>query len=275
MRGLLQPFIRYGGILLFLLLEGISFFLIVRYNEGHNRIFFSSANAFFGNVYERYAGALNYFDLRRQNRQLQSENARLRRALRQSRYLDVAERDTMLGPDEIQKYVYLTARVIQNSISLNNNTLTVNRGSKHGLSPHQGVIDDRGIIGIVRNTSEHYAVVMSLLHREIKIPASVQGTNYFGSLVWQGNHPDRMTLQAIPKHAEFELGDTIVTSGYSELFPPGLPIGTVEASNLKSGESFYNIQVRLINDFYNLEYVYVIQNRMKAEIEELEEATGQ
>ena len=134
-----------------------------------------------------------------------------------------------------QQYEYIPALVINNSVNLQNNYLTVNRGLRHGVQPNAGVITSDGIVGITIKSSKRYSTVLSLLHRDTKISAMIKRNGYHGSLVWKTMNSRNMTLDAIPKHADVQMNDTIITSGYSSIFPEGLMIGVVDTSWLEAG----------------------------------------
>jgi rod shape-determining protein MreC len=279
MHNLLQLFEKFGGLMMFLFLEGICFYLIVSFNEGHNQIYLSSANSFTGTIYNITADVKNYFKLEKQNEKLLKDNQqlliekeRLRERLSQQEalLLDSLRQDIPPG-DTSGDFRFIGAKVINNSITFSNNKLTLNKGRMDGVVEHAGVINGRGIVGVVRNVSSNYASVMSILHRQTRISASVKGKEYFGTLVWKGGSPKIMKLEAVPKHAELEKGDTIVTSGYTHLFPPNIVIGTIKAKWKEDGNNFYNIDVELVNDMSTLQYAYICIHRNQEELLTLEQ----
>ena len=150
--------------------------------------------------------------------------------------------------------------------------MTLNRGKSHGIKSNTGVITNNGIVGVVQKVSKNYAGVMSILHHNTRISAKLKSSDYFGSLVWKKNDARYMYLDAIPKHAELEKGDTIITSGFSTMFPEGIMIGTVSKAKIIDGSNFYEIKVRLSSDMNNLNHVFVVNNLLKEEQEALEEA---
>ena len=223
MRNLLEFLARFGSFFLFLLLEALSLFLIIRFDDDKNHIFLSSANAAAGYLLKKYDAAADYFDIPRQMALLQQENLELRSQLANAYYNPKFELDTTLittrRPDSVylkataldslkqqdtlvtQVFSYIPANVISNSINLRNNTLTIDKGAIQGISTRMGVIGPDGIVGIVRNVSDHYASVISLLHSDIQISAAIQNKGYFGTLEWNEPDPRFMSLGAIPKHA--------------------------------------------------------------------------
>ena len=181
-------------------------------------------------------------------------------ALPDSIALDTTQRD----------YQVLSANIIKNSYSEANNYLTINKGSKDGILQDMGVISSRGVVGIVEKTSANYASVQSVLNAKSIINAKIAGTDHFGSLTWDRNDFRLVQLEDIPRQVPLRVGDTIVTGAMSSIFPEDIPIGVIESFDLNESQSFYAIDVRLFNDMTNLKPVYVILNRNRQEITELE-----
>ena len=269
---------RYGNFLLFLILEFYALYMVARYNKKQNEIYQSSANLVSGFVYENASTVRNYFSMQAVADSLARENAELRTQLEASKYITIQERgavrfpldtstihpDTAQKKDVIQQFNYIAAEVISNSVSRNDNYMTINRGSNHGIKMGMSVISPDGIVGIVRNVTPHYSQVMSILNKRISISAMIKRNRYFGSLVWDGINPRMMTLDNIPKHADVVRGDTIMTSGFSEAFPGEIRIGRVVDFRVRNG--FYAIDVELWNDLSNIRYVYVVENLMLLEL---------
>ncbi len=284
MRNLLSLFSNFGGVLMFLFLEGICFFLVVTFNTEQNQIFLSSANRFIGSIYNSYSEGRDYLYLNRQHDQLLKENQQLLARIDELRSELSLHKELLLSVDttvspEIAaarldtNYRFIGAKVINNSITSSDNVLTLNKGERDGVVEHAGVISGNGIVGIVRSVSGRYASVMSLLHRQTRISASIYGTNHFGTLVWKSEGPRTLRLEAIPKYAEVKSGDTVVTSGFSYKFPPGIIIGQVTNVERPDGDNFLDIEVKLANDLSRLEYAYITVRQDKKELESLE-STG-
>lgn len=274
MRNLFLFLVRYNAFFLFVLLEIISFSLIVENGTASQKnILFSSANGITGSFMDKYNNFILYWNLPEENEKLAKENAQLKAHLRRDKLNH--QIDTVMPYDSLyeRQYGYIAALVINNSVNLQNNYLTLNRGKKHGIEPNSGVISSEGIVGIVRNTSYRYSTVLSLLHRNTKISAMIKRNQYHGSLVWKNTNPQNMTLEAIPKHADVEINDTIITSGYSSIFPEGLMVGVVDTFWKEAGSNFYTIDVRLSADLNKTRNVYVIKDYLKKEQLELEKAT--
>jgi rod shape-determining protein MreC len=212
-----------------------------------------------------------YVNLKVTNKLLAEENARLRSLLPGAFYqagtIKISVNDSLTR----QHYSYFTAKVINNSIIRRNNYLTLDKGSLQGVQPEMGIISSNGVVGIVKNVSEHYCTVMSLLNKDTRVSAKFKNNNYFGSFLWEGVNPTIGTLKDVAKHVTFKTGDTIVTTSYSLVFPENILIGTVLNSELKPGDNFYTIHVKLSVDFSNLTYVYIVNNVFKNEQQKLEE----
>nr|NJM01542.1 rod shape-determining protein MreC [Desulfobacula sp.] len=269
MRFFIILFGRFGNILLLLLLESIAFYFVVLFNDQQQLILFSSANRIVGSTYEVLGDVKRFFYIGVWADSLNSENARLRTELERYQQPTFQPKDS-LPQDTSQVYKYVSARVINNSINKNNNYLTINRGKKHGISEHMGVITSKGAVGIVLRVTDNYAQVMSILHRNAQVNAAIRRSGYFGPLVWRGKNPKKMLLKDIPLHADILVGDTIHTTGYSTIFPTGIPIGIVDTFRQELGSYAYEIDVELFEDLSKIRYVYVVNFLKKEEIRHLE-----
>ncbi|GJM33367.1 MAG: rod shape-determining protein MreC [Saprospiraceae bacterium] len=272
MKNLLRDFKKFGGIFSFLVLEGFCFILIVYFNHDKQLIAISSANTYLGVTVEKADDIAKYLNLGKVNKELQEENAELLSKMPNSFYEgNIQGADSLEMGGLEQQFKYWPAKVINKTMIGGHNTITLNLGTKHGVEKRMGVVSNLGIVGIVVDVSERFSKVMTILHRQSSISASIKRNNYFGSLVWQSTEPTLMALTAIPLHAKLEIGDTIQTSGYSNIFPEGIPIGKVESYNRETSDNNYTIQVRLFNDISNLHYAYIIKNKMLEDLEKLED----
>ncbi|MEO1513837.1 MAG: rod shape-determining protein MreC [Bacteroidota bacterium] len=275
MRNLLMLFVRNGGLVLFLLLEALCMVLVVQFSKKHNEILFSSASNISGYFYKQFDEVAKFYSLSSVADTLARENARIYNQLDQSKLVRSPWQDTMgRQPEQLPWYTYLPAQVRSNSINAHSNTILIDIGKKHGVSSGMGVVSSNGIVGIVRNARENFSSVMSVLHKESRISVKLLKNGYFGFLIWDGSNPLKASLIDVPKHAGFQPGDTIVTSGYSTLFPEGIMVGTVEESRIEPGSNSWDIDIKLSNDLANIKYVYVIDNLLKEEIQELEEGNA-
>ncbi len=272
--------LRYGTFFLFLILEGTALYMVGRYNKKQNEIYQSSANLLTGVVYENFSTVRQYFSMRGVADSLARENADLKTQLEASKYITSELRGTVRFPldtstmrpdtsqtkDVEQLFTYQAAEVVSNSISRNENYLTINRGSIHGIKRGMGVIAPDGIVGIVQNVEPHFSQVASILNRRIKISAMIKRNRYFGSMMWHSGNPRIMTLEDIPKHAEVMKGDTIITTGFGDVFPGELRIGRVVDFRVENGNNSYTIDVELWNDIITAHYVYIVENLMVEEL---------
>ena len=270
MRNFLFFIYRNHFTFIFLILELVSFYLLVNYNSYHRATWISSSNKISGNIYNSYSNASQYLMLQKINEELAKENAFLRSRMPSS-FNDSKDYFSLVYDEHNkQQFTYRSARVINNSVNKHFNYITINKGSQNGIKKEMGVISSKGVVGIVKDVSEHYSSVISLLNTRLQISAKLKDKRFFGALGWDGVDYRYAWLNEIPVHAMVTVGDLVVTSGYSAIFPEGLLIGTVEEVQKEKGESFYKIKVKLSVDFKDLSFVEVISNNMKDEQLELE-----
>jgi rod shape-determining protein MreC len=270
MRALFRLIVKYHFALTFLILQFVCFYLIVTYNKHHKAVFFSSSNYFVGELNEFVTGITDYFYLDDSNEQLVKENTHLRHLLKSSYKHNKISYIELHDTAYIQQYTYQPAKVIRNSVDKEHNFITIDRGSRHGIEPEMGVISPSGVVGIINKVSYNYSTAISVLNKNLKISAKVKKNNYFGTLNWKGADISTAMLEDIPHHVSLEEGDSIVTSGYSAIFPEGIYLGEISEFQLVEGNNFYDIEVDLSMDFNNLFYVYIVTNYMKEEQLELE-----
>jgi len=256
--------------LLFVFLELISAGLIVQNNSFHKSSFINSANTLASNTLNAFDNVTGYFGLRHAIDVLAKENERLRTqsVLAFAKYHD--EQFTFNDTIYNQHYSFLSAKVINNSVYRRNNYLTLNRGKSQGVQQEMGVISSNGIVGIVKDVSDNFCTVLSVLHKSSRISVRIKGKDYFGSLIWEGRDFRLGTILDIPDHVEVKSGDSIITSGYSAIFQEGIYVGRVAEFVIKPGDSFYTIQVAFSEDLSRLSNVYIINNFYKEERQSLE-----
>lgn len=270
-------FLRFNSIFIFLLLEIIALSIYFsRNNTAEKSAFLSSANGLVGNIYDYSNRLSRYWKLSSVNDSLAKENARLRMKLPSSQFSHLVQTSTVRDTLLQQQFRYIEAAVVNNTINRPSNFLTVNRGRTHGVRPNCGVISavGEGVVGVVRRVSSNYSVITSILNRDIRISAKVARNNYFGILSWDGNSVQHLLLEGVPKHAVVEKGDTIVTSGFSTMFPAGIMVGTVDTGYIEPGSNFYTAQVRLSADMSNMQYVHIVDDLFRNEREALEKEEG-
>jgi rod shape-determining protein MreC len=282
MRNLFAFIYRFRAFLIFVLLEALCIFLIVRYNTYQGAAMFNSANTYVGQVLEFQSGVTDYFRLASVNSTLAQENAVLRQELLYFRKEAESDSTDLLDTtffaysdsSKTEPYILHAGRVINNSVRRTNNYLTLAVGTLDGIKPGMGVISPNGVVGRVKTVSRHYATVTSLLHSQMLISAKIKKDNTFGTIKWTGGDYRTALLDYIPLHIKPEVGDTIVTSGYNTVFPEGVKIGTISNVDRELDKSFYTIRVELAVDFAQLSYVYVVENPRKPEQDSLELETG-
>lgn len=271
MKLLLEFLWKFRHWLLFLVLEVLSLALLFRFNPYQQSVYLSSAGWLTGTVYRLADATTSYFHLKTVNEDLAERNAWLEeRVLMLEKSLqdkgDSATQAKMLFP-----YHTIRAHVIKNSLNRIDNYITLNRGSAAGIRPDMGVAGTHGVVGIVYKVSPRYALVIPVLNSRSNISCMIQGSGYFGYLRWEGGDPRYAWLEDLPRHAEFELGDTVVTSGYSAIFPQGVMVGTVDdAVDADDGLS-YRLKIRLATDFGRVDAVRVLARTGREEQKRLEE----
>lgn len=268
----MRDFIRFlynsHFVILFLILEFISIFISIR-NTDKTKIFISSANSVSGYFSKKINQVSNYFELKEQNITLRKENEKLRNMLN-----NIEKDDIKISQEFEETGVYYTsAEVIKNSVHFPHNILTINKGLNQGIKEDMAVISDAGVVGVVAKSGKQYASVISLLNIRLGISAKIQRTGYFGDLKWDGGDYQFVYLYDIPFYSSLYIGDEIVTSGFSSLFPEGIPIGTVYAFEKEKESSFYKIKVKLSQDFKKIDNVYVIDFKGREEIIQLQDST--
>ncbi len=272
MNNLLNFFIKHSAWFIFAIYVILSLVLLFKDNPYQQSVYLTSANQVSAAVYKAFNGVTSYFHLRGINESLQQRNASLEMELIELRS-QMAEME-LLSPDSLRhaisgQYTYVMAQVIQSSIAQPNNYITINRGYLDGVSPEMGVIDQNGVVGIVNVAGPHAARVISLLNPHMRLSCKLQGSGFYGSLVWDGRDPRFAVLEELPRHVEFHKGDTIITSGYSAVFPPGLIVGTIVDKQTGKNASFESLRVKLTTNFSQLSNVRVITNGMKKELDAL------
>jgi rod shape-determining protein MreC len=288
---LLQLLLRNGGFVVFVLIQALCFYVIVQYNERQNAIWSHSSGLFADDMLQKRQELTDYMSLSQRIDSMAKENARLQEQLANLRMVQVPYRDTFFmvnydsiaGIDSIKRKVvrpqfqFITARVVNNNVSGNNNWIMLNRGRNDGIEPNLAVVSAQGIVGIVRHVDDDFSMAMSILHQQTKISAALpQHQNAFGSLIWEGKDPSIMTLKFIPKHFQVKVGDNVMTSGLSLMFPKGIVIGKVDAAPEPDAENpyFTTIKVRLNQNMTTVNDVMVVNNLMRSKVDSLQQRTN-
>ncbi|WP_077155383.1 rod shape-determining protein MreC [Bacteroides bouchesdurhonensis] len=275
MRNLINFLLKYNYWFLFIVLEVASFVLLFRFNHYQQSAFFTSANVVVGAVYEVSGGISSYFHLKSVNEDLLDRNMLLEQQINN---LEKALKERQLDSITINSikeipqtdYQLFKAHVIKNSLNLADNYITLDKGSLAGIRSEMGVVDGNGIVGIVYETSPSYSVVISILNSKSNISCKIVGSDYFGYLKWEHGDSQYAYLKDLPRHAEFNLGDTVVTSGFSTVFPEGIMVGTVDDMSDSNDGLSYLLKIKLATDFGKLSDVRVIERKGQLEQQELE-----
>ena len=273
MRNLLEFLAKYNHWFVFLILEVVSMVLLFQYNSYQGSAWFSSANAVTGKLYEWDANVETFFSLTKVNQELTQRNAYLEQEVQKlsDSLVCVTKDSSIYYRDQfalLRNYRLIPAKVVANSIDKPGNLMTIDKGSADGIHKDMGVISGTGVVGIVYLVAEHYAIVIPVLNTKSNISCMIQNRGYFGYLRWKGGVSDLAYLEEVPRHAHFKLGDYVVTSGYSAVFPPGVRVGRIlHVFNSADGLS-YRVQLRLSTDFARLRDVCVIDDAaMKERLE--------
>ena len=271
MKNVLQFIKRFHFAIIFILLEIIAIGLSINSNVQKRTFFLNSTNFVSSNIYTRIFSVRNYFDLNEQNKILLRENSKLKNKLKGSNFFDTSLYEIVHDTLFIQQYTYRPGKVINNSVNKNNNYITINRGSKHGVVREMAVVSPNGIVGIITNVSRNYSIAISVLNSKIGISARLKYLDYFGSVVWEQKSYDIAKLNGIPNHLKINIGDTVITSGYSAIFPEGLLIGTIKDYKKNNLDNFYSIEVELSQNMKKVKNIYLIKNLLREEQIKLQE----
>lgn len=257
--------------LLFLLLLGVSLTLTIKSHSYHRSEYINTANSISGGVYQRINNLNEYLSLREKNLRLAEENALLKEVLFNKK--DTILQNKIIKPEQLLDYNVRMSKVVKNVFNTRENYLTINTGSSDSIKTDMGVINEKGVIGIVEKTSANYSTVLSVLNTKSRINAKIKNSSHFGSLVWDGKNVGYVQLIDVPRLASLKKGDSIVTGADSEIFPENIPIGKIDKVFMDTKTNYYTINVRLFNDMTSLGYVYIIENKKKKEKQILEQET--
>lgn len=275
MQFILKPIAKNGLFLFYTLLSLIAFVFIFRQKVYHKSLLDEKSVQFTGYLDEKTSYVTEFFNLGVYNRELQQENAELKKEIELLKG-EQSEKDSV-GPiisnlNFHQTYRFLPTEIVNNSIMGTYNMLTINKGSRHGVEKGMGVVSSNGVIGYVLRTSENYSRVMSTLNKNTRITAQIKNNPFFGTITWDGGDSRFVQLKEIPKYIEVSIGDTIETDGKSGVIPGGIMIGVVSKSTIDEISGELDIQVRLKEDFARLRYAQVVINLDSKELSELEKS---
>lgn len=265
MRNLLAFLAKYNHWFVFILLEVICFVLLFRFNNFQGSVYFSSANAVAGKVYEYNSSVTTFFNMSQSNKKLSERNLILEQQVRALTQYIATHHGDSLAMEQCQKqalagFKLIPAKVIQSTINREDNLITIDKGKADGIHEDMGVACGTGVVGVVYMASDHYSIVLPVINVNSNISVMIRKRGYFGFLHWKGTLSDIAYVDDVPRHARFALGDYVVTNGYSSIFPPGIMVGKIlHVFNSSDGLS-YRVQLRLSTDFGKLRHVCVIDN---------------
>ena len=266
MRSLFDFLVRHSYVFLFILLETLSLVLLFGFNDRQKEAFMTSANSMSGTLFEWRSGVSQFFQIRKENAQLVEENVRLRNMLS-----ELADSQSVYTGRALSSEGIVAARVIDNSVRKDDNYITINRGYRDGIAQGMGVYSSGGVVGVVMVAGRRYSVVMPILNGKTSISCKRKGSDSYGFLEWVGGDPYVAQLRDMPYHSAVEIGDTIVTTGFSSVFPENIPVGTVAGVERSKNGYTLKIQVNLAVDMSDLGWVYVYTRTQDDEIEQLYE----
>ena len=269
MRNLLNFLARYNNLIIFLILEGIAFYLLATRNNYHNSKLVNAIRGMTYGIETKISNTRSYLSLHEINENLAAENVSLKNRIELMGRKENSPFFSVTDSVYKQQYVHTSAEVIENSINRQKNFFTINKGELQGVKVDMAVISANSVAGVIVGCSKNYSVALSLLNLDFKVSARIKSNGYFGSLSWDGRDYRYAVLSDIPQHVIVNVGDTIETTGYSAIFPEGALVGTVSDYE-KSGGDFYKITISLLTDFKKIHFVDVIGNLKKTEQLELE-----
>ncbi|MDR2968139.1 MAG: rod shape-determining protein MreC [Tannerellaceae bacterium] len=276
MRRLLEFLVTKRHWFLFILLEVVCLVLIYQNSAYQRTVLISTTNVVTGNIASLVGNVSGYFNMRAINRELAEKNGELEMRLLQLqneiRQLQAREVpfDGYADSARVFPYKFIMAQVKNNSVTQLSNYITINKGKKDGITPQMGVVSESGLVGVVSLVGDHFSVVLPVLNPKFRQSCKVLGRNYAGSLAWDGRNARYAQLMELPRHVEFQKGDTVVTSGYSAIFPAGIKVGTVSDYRREHDDNFYTLEIELSTNFQALDYVRVLMNEEQAEQWKLE-----
>ncbi len=273
MRRLFQFLVRSRNILLFVALEVAALAMVVSSRRYHNAAFLNASDRLVAGVEATGSQISSYFSLEEQNEVLLRENAVLRQRLANLEKQALDLEITQLGSPLDSSYNVVPARVVGKALHRDRNYLTIDKGWGDGVRPGMAVIGDRGVVGRVQNASKHYATISTLLHPDVVVSSEVRRNGVVGAVRWTGHGVRSGEVDFVPRHLSVKKGDTLVTSGYNALFPPGIPVGQVVRAELLGHETFYEIDLRYFTEFVTIDHLYVIENKNRGPQQALEALT--
>lgn len=250
--------------------------MLVKYNRSQQAKYLELSYEVTGKINKRYNNFTHFFGLNENNRLLSEENERLHN-LSSANFTSIDSSARLVADTTVEdstrlirKFLWRSARIINNSVSGQSNYITLERGHKQGVEPDMAVMGPGGIVGKVTDVSDNMSIVMSLLHRKSVTSVMLKNGRTTGILDWNGENPALLQLKGVPKSTDLKVGDTILTSNISLNYPPGLMVGTIAKATKETAGNNWILEVKPGSNFYTLQFVEVIENHLKNEQEELE-----
>ena len=274
MERLLKFLYEYRAFFTFLSLELFCVWMVIENNQYQSTTYFNTSNSIAASIISTSQNIREYFSLTDINNDLAVENSVLKKKLDQrNQLLYSIELNNLKDAAIINRFDYVSAKVINNSTQYYKNFVTINRGTNHGIQAGMAAISPRGAVGKVKSVSRNYAVLISLLNIDDQVSSQIKRTGHFGTVQWDGGDPLSIDLKFIPRHVKLQVGDTIITSGYNAVFPEGILIGTIKEFRLNEEAQFHSIKVKLSQDFGKLSFVEIVKSNLRQEQDSLEQKT--
>ena len=264
MSRIIQILIKNHVFFLFIILQFISFKILINHNLIIESSFSKKSTEISGFLFEKETSIKEYFSLKESNAELLKEQNILLEEIENLKRL--ASGNHSLLNDSIENLsTIIQAKIVKNTWQKNNNFIIISGGSTNNITSNLGVINNNNLIGITYTISENFSTIMSLLNTDLMVSAKIKNSGHYGSLNWNGDNFQLIDLKDIPKHAKINIGDTIVTSGYSNTFPENINIGVIEKCIIEDKTNFLNISVKLFADFTSIQHVYILKSNLKEE----------
>lgn len=272
MLSLLEFLSRNRNFIVFVLLEVLCFWLISRSNTYWGATYFNTSNYYVAKVLSVSNSVRDYTNLKEENRHLAEENVKLNQLVSQLAQLNTTDAPSTYYTDSVyaSRFKFKVAKAIKSELYHADNYITIDKGSKDGIKPGMGVLSPSGIVGRVKSCSENFSVITSILHSQFMVSSRLIRSNEIGTAQWSGIDTEIIELSDISRYKPVEIGDTAVTSNYNSVFPPDIMIGIVKNVKTRTDQTFYDIELSLSTDFRNLTYVYIVENSMIKEEQDLE-----
>lgn len=269
---LVEFFSRNRNFIFFVLLEVFSFWLIVQSNSYWGATYFNTSNYYVAKILSVSNSIREYSHLRDINENLAQENLKLNSLVARLQQQNPTNAPLGYQPDSLfaGRFEFKVGKVIVSETSRANNYITIDKGSADGIRPGMGVISSTGVVGKVRSCSEHFSVITSILHSQFMVSTRLVRSGEIGPVRWESKDPSLVSMMDVSRYKKVMKGDSAVTSNFNSVFPPGIMVGTVKSVRIRPDQTFYDIDLNVATDFASLSYVYIVQNRLKAEQETLQ-----